>query len=229
MRLLVDSAVNDKIKGLILAGVLFEDVEVSNLDDKSVASVIDGLKKLCLSRFSNADFFISSKFLARYRSFFRDILKKDLVNVKPLNEVYTTMVLSGQSIDEVYPIKKILNYLTGATGYPIFGFNVNSFNGDLVIRYSKIGEAFHSALSGRLIELNGKEVVLAAEKKLLFLYPYDISVEADLKDGVSKLLILACGVPGVSGLNLLWALKYSVGVLSKVLSGKPHLLLQEVL
>ncbi|MHA1836274.1 MAG: phenylalanine--tRNA ligase beta subunit-related protein [Candidatus Odinarchaeia archaeon] len=224
---MVDSHVANKFNGLIIAAATVKGLSQSRLNSDSFSKILKRLNDICFSRFNSADNFVSSKILTRYRAFFRDVLKLDLVNIKPKNEIFGTLMLSEEKINFENPMVGLFKYLSGATGYPVFGLDASVIKGDLNLRFAHEGESFKGVNKSELEELEDYKLVLTDSDKIILLYPYELADEVKITDNTRDILVLVCGVPGILGLNLLWALKLSVNVLTDVFNGVPEIILQE--
>jgi len=71
-----------------------------------------------------------------------------------------------------------------------------------------------------VIRLSGKEIVVCDEEGILSEYAYRDSQKANVTETTKNVLLLVFGVPGLSGLELLWALKVATKFLLKFVGGK---------
>jgi DNA/RNA-binding domain of Phe-tRNA-synthetase-like protein len=227
MQLILSKAISDKIRGLTVSLAKINRISY-RYDKDNFNNVILKLGNLCKERFKSADKLISSKIINRYHSFFRDTLKLNLAEIKPKNEISGTLILSDEEIKFDNPIEGLTSYLSGATGYPIFIFDADLIKGNLNLRYAKKGEKFKNEGSKKEEILEGKEVVISDNEKIILKYPYMLSREIRVNEKSKNILILICGIPGIVGLNLLWALKLSVKLILEIFTGDPHLILQEL-
>lgn len=228
MRLIVNQELNKKIKGLTVASAIIDGFSQGKLDRSELVKAEEKLKKILNTRFKNPDELIVSETILRYQSFFRDVLKLDLIDIKPLNEVFGTLILSGQRMDYNNPLQDLINLISGAAGFPVFTFDGDKIQGEINFKYAVKGDRFESdTIKGERI-LEEKDIIFSDDRKVFFLYPYAVSNEVKVNEKTGKIIVSVCGVPGVSGLDLLWALKLTVKLLTKIFNGKAKPIFQEI-
>ncbi|MHA1410826.1 MAG: B3/B4 domain-containing protein [Candidatus Odinarchaeia archaeon] len=229
MRIIITKELSKKIRGLITSLSYIRNISQKNIDENKFNDIVNELKNLCKTRFNTPDSLISSKIVSRYHSFFRDILKLNLAETKPKNEVFGTLMLSSDNIKYSNYVDGLIYYLSGATGYPIFGFDADSIRGDLLIRYSTGNEKFIREDNGDIELLDEDQIIISDSEKVIMKYPYIQSKDVKITEKTKNILLMVCGVPGIVGLNLLWALKLSTKLINELFSGKPSLILQEIM
>ncbi|WEU40134.1 MAG: hypothetical protein OdinLCB4_006595 [Candidatus Odinarchaeum yellowstonii] len=226
MRLIIDQVLNERVKGLTVASAIIEDVNIKPVDEKTLQSIELKLKNIASIKFKDPDSLIKSEDIIRYQTFFRDVLKLNLIDVKPANQVYGSALFTGLRIDVNQLPSSLVNYITGAVGLPIFIFDKDKIEGDIILRYASGGEFFNSDIGGRSLE--EKDIVFYDNAKPFFLYPYAVSKTVQVDSNTKNILISVCGVPGVSGIDLLWSLKLAVKIFNKIFKGKAKPLFQEI-
>ncbi len=225
MRLIVDRTLNERVKGLTVASAIIEAVNIKPVDAKILEDFELKLKNIALIKFKDPDTLIRSEDIIRYQTFFRDVLKLNLIDVKPANEVYGSALFTGLKINADKLPSSLVNYITGAVGLPVFIFDKDKIEGDIILKYAESGEIFPSELGDKSLE--EKDIVFYDNSKPFFLYPYAVSKTVQVDSDTKNILVSVCGVPGVSGIDLLWALKLTVKLFNKIFKGKAKPLFQE--
>ncbi len=225
MRLIIDPVLNERVKGLTVASAIIEDVNIKPVDEKILQNIELKLKNIASIKFKDPDTLIRSEDIIRYQTFFRDILKLNLIDVKPGNEVYGSSLFTGLKIEGDKLPSSLVNYITGAVGLPVFIFDKDKIDGDIILKYANGGEFFPADIGDKSLE--EKDIVFYDSIKPFFLYPYAVSKTVQVDLNTKNILVSVCGVPGVSGIDLLWALKLTVKLLNKLFKGKANPLFQE--
>ncbi|MEM2109684.1 MAG: phenylalanine--tRNA ligase beta subunit-related protein [Candidatus Odinarchaeota archaeon] len=226
MRLILDKTLDEKVKGITVASALIEGVTIRQVDEKILAGIEGKLKDIASLRFKDPDTLITSETIVRYQAFFRDVLKLNLINIKPANEVYGSAIFTGLRIESGKLPASLVNYISGAVGLPVFIFDKDKLDGDIILKYASGGEFFNSDTIGD-ITLEEKDIIFQDDKKPFFLYPYAASKNVQVDSESKNVFISVCGVPGVSGIDLLWSLKLTVKIFNKIFKGKAKPVFQE--
>jgi len=83
------------------------------------------------------------------------------------------------------------------TGIALAAFDEGKLTGNLLMRFAKKGEKFLGIGMEKPMELEGVEVVISDEEKLVAIYPYRDADCSKVSDETRDILLLMCGVPGI--------------------------------
>lgn len=153
-----------------------------------------------------------------YRDFFWRI-GIDPTKTRPSSEALMRRILKGRSIPRINNVVDSGNLASVVTLVPIGLYDVSKIEGHLSIRMAREGERFEPIGSGEE-ELTGKEIVLADERKVIHLYPHRDSERTKIDKNTRKVLVIACGVPGVESNLLMRAASLTLELIAKFAGGK---------
>jgi DNA/RNA-binding domain of Phe-tRNA-synthetase-like protein len=85
------------------------------------------------------------------------------------------------------------------------------------------GERFLGIGMSEPMELNGGEIIVSDQEKLVAVYPYRDAEKSKVSGATRKVLILVCGVPGIDEKLLVDAGKVALDVVTKFCGGQGKL------
>jgi DNA/RNA-binding domain of Phe-tRNA-synthetase-like protein len=109
------------------------------------------------------------------------------------------------------------------TEVALAAFNRDELRGGLLMRTAESGERFHGIGMKEPMDLNGREVVISDEEKLVAIYPYRDADRSKVSATTKNLLILVCGVPGINEKILNEAGKVALELVTKFCGGEGRL------
>ena len=109
------------------------------------------------------------------------------------------------------------------TEIALAAFNRDELKGSLLMRAAEKGERFLGIGMSEPMELNGGEVVISDEEKLVAVYPYRDAERSKVSETTRRLLILVCGVPGVDEQLLLEAGRVALDLVPRFCGGEARL------
>jgi DNA/RNA-binding domain of Phe-tRNA-synthetase-like protein len=164
----------------------------------------------------------SLKDVAIFRSY-RDFFWKvgiDPTKIRPAAEALVRRVLAGKPIPMINNVVDSYNLASIKTEVALAAFNRDELKGRLLMRAANKGEQFHGIGMTEPMELNGKEVVIVDQEKLVAVYPYRDADRSKVSTAARNLLILVCGVPGVDEKTLNNAGQVALEFVTKFCGGK---------
>ncbi len=155
-----------------------------------------------------------------YRDFFWRV-GIDPTKVRPASEALLRRVLRGGSIPRINTLVDAYNLASMDTHVSLAAFDLSTLNGDLLMRPAVDGEAFHGIGMPSPIALQGKEVVVEDSEGLIAVYPYRDADRTKVTTDTRDVVIMVCGVPGISGRDLEEAEKACTRLIHKFCGGAP--------
>ncbi len=152
-----------------------------------------------------------------YRDFFWRI-GIDPTKTRPSSEALLRRVLRRKQIPSINNVVDSGNLASMITLVPIGLYDLSKIEGKLLIRMSRKGEEFQP-IGSEEEELTGKELVLADERKVIHLYPHRDSEKTKIYENTRKILVVACGVPGVDLKLLMRAVNLTLEFITKFAGG----------
>jgi len=163
----------------------------------------------------------SVKDVAIFRSY-RDFFWKigiDPTKIRPAAEALVRRILAGKPLPTINNVVDSYNLASIQTEVALAAFNREQLKKNLLMRIARGGERFEGIGMNQPMELNGKEIVIADEEKLIAVYPYRDADRSKVTDGAKNLLILVCGVPGINEDVLARAGKVALELITRFCGG----------
>lgn len=154
-----------------------------------------------------------------YRDFFWKV-GIDPTKVRPAAEALIRRILGGKSIPNINNVVDAYNLASIKTGIALAAFDKDKIQGNLIMRFARKGEKFLGIGMDKPKELQGGEIVVSDDVKLLAIYPYRDADESKLNEKTRNILLMICGVPGISKENLITAKNIAVEYVTKFCGGK---------
>ncbi|MBS7251764.1 MAG: hypothetical protein KIH08_14420 [Candidatus Freyarchaeota archaeon] len=147
--------------------------------------------------------------MRKYRDFFWRI-GIDPTKIRPASEALIRRVLQGKALPKINSAVDSYNLASMISGVPLAAFDMDTIVGKLCMRFSRRGELFFGIGMEGPKSLSGGEIVVSDEDKLVAIYPYRDSEDTKITLKTEKIIVMACGVPGISDNDLDKALGYAV-------------------
>ncbi len=135
--------------------------------------------------------------LRAYRDFFWRV-GIDPTKVRPAAEALIRRILGGKSIPSINNIVDAYNLASIKTEIALAAFDGDKIQGNLIMRFARKGEKFLGIGMEEPKELQGVETVVLDDMKLVAIYPYRDADESKLNEKTRNVLLMVCGVPGIS-------------------------------
>ncbi|HIE19162.1 TPA: hypothetical protein EYP75_05490 [Candidatus Bathyarchaeota archaeon] len=156
--------------------------------------------------------------LRAYRDFFWK-LGVDPTKTRPAAEALIRRLLRGKPLPLINTLVDAYNLASIKTEIAIAAFDSDRIRGKLMMRYADMGEEFLGIGMKKPLRLNGREIVISDEEKLLAIYPYRDAEDTKVTEATRNLLLLFCGVPGIPMQKLLEAKDVTLKFVTKFCGG----------
>lgn len=157
--------------------------------------------------------------LRAYRDFFWK-MGIDPTKVRPAAEALMRRILGGRPIPSINNIVDAYNLASVKTGIALAAFDRDLLKGRLLMRQAVRGERFLGIGMQKSIELEGREVVIAAGDELVAIYPYRDAERTKVSSSTKNVLLLICGVPGIKWDELAKAGEVTLDYITSFCGGK---------
>jgi len=132
-----------------------------------------------------------------YRNFFWKI-GVDPTKNRPAAEALIRRILRGENLPCINTLVDAYNLASIKTEIALAAFDTDKLTGNLLMRVAKTGEEFMGIGMNRPMVLQGGEVVVSDEEKLVAIYPHRDADDTKVTEKTKNVLLLVCGVPGIS-------------------------------
>jgi len=156
--------------------------------------------------------------LRAYRDFFWK-LGVDPTKTRPAAEALIRRLLRGKPLPRINTLVDAYNLASIKTEIAIAAFDSDKIRGELTMRYADMGEEFLGIGMKAPLRLNGREIVISDEEKLLAVYPYRDAEDTKVTEATRNVLLLFCGVPGIPTQKLLKAKDVTLKFVTKFCGG----------
>ena len=156
--------------------------------------------------------------LRAYRDFFWK-LGVDPTKTRPAAEALIRRLLRGKPLPRINTLVDAYNLASIKTEIAIAAFDSDKIRGELTMRYAEMGEEFLGIGMKTPLRLNGREIVVSDEEKLLAVYPYRDAEDTKVTEATRNVLLLFCGVPGIPMQKLLEAKDVTLKFVTKFCGG----------
>jgi DNA/RNA-binding domain of Phe-tRNA-synthetase-like protein len=222
----IEIKAGEKLKDIQVVGSILQDVNNSLSTSEEFESFKISLFNRLKRKYKNSEEILKDERVRMYRDFYWKTLQLDPTKVRPANEALLRRVVFGEGLPRINTITDICNAAILYTMIPMSVYDLDLIKGEkLIIRSSKEGELFLGIGMSEAIKLTGKEIVICDEEGILSEYAYRDSQKANVTETTKNVLLLVFGVPGLSGFELLWALKITTKFLLKFVGGRYEFIL----
>jgi len=132
-----------------------------------------------------------------YRDFFWRVGIDPTKNC-PAAEALIRRILRDNLIPNINTIVDAYNLASIKTEIALAAFDIQELQGNLVMRFARRGEKFLGIGMERPIDLEGGEVVISDDQKLVAIYPHRDADRSKVTEKTRNILLLVCGVPGIT-------------------------------
>jgi len=115
------------------------------------------------------------------------------------------------------------NLASVKTEIALAAFDVDKLRGKLLMRTAQNGEEFIGIGMSKPMILQGDEIVISDEQKLLAIYPHRDAEDTKVTEQTKNILLLICGVPGISEELLRNAAYVAIELITRFCGGKGEL------
>jgi len=156
--------------------------------------------------------------LRAYRDFFWK-LGVDPTKTRPAAEALIRRLLRGRNLPRINTLVDAYNLASIKTEIAIAAFDFDKIRGELEMRYAEPKEEFLGIGMKTPLQLNGREIVISDEEKLVAVYPYRDAEDTKVTEATRSVLLLFCGVPGISTKKLSEAKNVTLDFVTKFCGG----------
>ncbi len=155
-----------------------------------------------------------------YRDFYWHYLKIDPTKTRPASEALIRRILRGKPFPRINPIVDIGNIISIKTRICVGLYDIDKLTSkQLVLRKARKGEVFHP-IGGKPKELDESKIVLAEDSRILHIFPHRDSILTAIDDKTKNVLLVTCGVPGISKRQVVNALDLLKETLYTLMGGE---------
>jgi DNA/RNA-binding domain of Phe-tRNA-synthetase-like protein len=216
----IESTLKGRFPGLQVVVGHVEGVRVGNSGTE-----LQEFKEEVLREVKNKYNLESLKDIAVFRAY-RDFFWRvgiDPTKIRPAAEALIRRILAGKSIPIINNVVDSYNLASIKTEVALAAFNRDELKGTLLMRAALKGERFLGIGMSEPMELNGGEIVISDQEKLVAVYPYRDAEKSKVSGTTRNLLILVCGVPGIDEKLLVDAGKVALDVVTRFCGGEGKL------
>ncbi len=153
-----------------------------------------------------------------YRDFFWRV-GIDPTKIRPASEALIRRILRGNSLPNINTFVDAYNLASISTAIPFGAFDLDKMQGELTMREALKGEKFLGIGMENCINLSGGEVVIQDEEQLIAIYPYRDADYSKVSLSTRNVLLMVCGVPGITSEVLLKAESIGIDYVTKFNQG----------
>lgn len=154
-----------------------------------------------------------------YRDFFWRV-GIDPTKNRPAAEALIRRVLGGKAIPCINTLVDAYNLASISTEIALAAFDSDKLKGALLMRFATKGEEFLGIGMKEPMLLWGGEVVISDAEKLVAIYPHRDAENTKVTEKTRNVLLLICGVPGISEERLSQAARVAVEYVTKFCGGE---------
>jgi len=154
-----------------------------------------------------------------YRDFFWNA-GIDPTKIRPAAEALVRRILAGKPIPLINNVVDSYNLASIKTEVALAAFNRDELKGGLLMRTGKSGEQFLGIGMNEVMQLEGREIVICDEEKLVAVYPYRDADKSKVSSGTKNVMLLVCGVPGIDEEILSGAGRVALELVTKFCGGE---------
>jgi DNA/RNA-binding domain of Phe-tRNA-synthetase-like protein len=144
----------------------------------------------------------------------------DPTKTRPSGEALVRRILSGKVLPKINTLVDAYNLASAKTGIAIGAFDLAKVGGELLLRFAIAGEEFKGIGMQEAEILEGNEPVVSDGEKLIAIYPYRDSDETKVTEATKDVLLLICGVPGISEEQLRKTAELTVRFITRFCGGQ---------
>jgi DNA/RNA-binding domain of Phe-tRNA-synthetase-like protein len=189
-------------------GLRVVELEINNLTVKKLDPRLEEFKKQkqreIREKIKSLDEVKNIPIFRAYRDFYWKV-GIDPTKTRPAGEALIRRILGGRDLPSINTLVDSYNIASAESFVAIAAFDLSSVSKDkLLMRKAFPGESFLGIGMDSSIDLSGVEVVIEDEgsKNLIAVYPYRDSEGSKVIESTHDVLLMMCGVPGISDVDL---------------------------
>ncbi len=194
----ISSDIKAKFENLYLGAALIRNVNSMNYCSE-LLSEIKRVENWVRNNF-NLKTLKDMPIIRAYRDFYWRV-KIDPTKQRPSAEALIRRILRGKGLPRINCAVDVYNIVSILTQISIGAYDYNKIVEPIILRWSKEGEEFWGI--GDKKRRITKQPVIADREKIINLYPHRDSELTKITNETKNILIITCGVPGISRKNLI--------------------------
>jgi len=131
-----------------------------------------------------------------YRDFFWKV-GIDPTKIRPAAEALIRRILGGKAIPHINTSVDAYNLASIKTEIALATFDADKLKGNLLMRFAEKGEEFLGIGMEKPMLLQGIEIVVSDDEKLVAVYPHRDADSTKITEETKNVTLLVCGVPGI--------------------------------
>lgn len=140
----------------------------------------------------------SNPVIQALRQFYWKKLKVDPTKTRPSSEALVRRVLQKKALPKISPFVDAYNWASAATLIPMGAYDLEKVKTPLELRFSQEGESFIPIGKSEKILKQGILVLADTAGKIISQFPYRDSQNSKITPETRSVLLIACGVDGIS-------------------------------
>jgi len=218
MALSIDSEVKARFPDLQVLTSLIKNVSVKGADPQLEAFKVEIIREIRNSH--NIESLKDEPVLRAYRGFFWKI-KVDPTKNRPAAEALIRRIVGGNPLPRINTLVDAYNLASIKKNVAIAAFDADKLRGNLRMSYAVKGETFLGIGMDKPILLQGGEIITSDDEKMVAIYPYRDAEESKVTEATRNVLLLFCGVPGISSDKLYEAMMMAHEFITRFCGGTP--------
>ena len=154
-----------------------------------------------------------------YRDFFWRI-GVDPTKNRPAAEALIRRILRGENLPRINTLVDAYNLASIKTEIALAAFDADELKGNLLMRLAETGAEFMGIGMSKPMILQGNEVVISDEEKLVAVYPHRDAEDMKVTELTRNALLLICGVLGISEKSLRNAAHMTIEFITRFCGGE---------
>jgi DNA/RNA-binding domain of Phe-tRNA-synthetase-like protein len=154
-----------------------------------------------------------------YRDFFWKI-GIDPTKNRPAAEALIRRILAGKPLPSINTLVDAYDLASIKSEVALAAFDIYKLKDKLRMRFALKGETFLGIGMDKPMSLNGGEVVVSDSERLVALYPHRDADFSKVTEETNNVVMLVCGVPGISLEILLKARQVAVEYIARFCDGR---------
>jgi len=142
---------------------------------------------------------------------------------RPAAEALIRRVLGGKAIPNINTLVDAYNLASIKTEIALAAFDADKLKGDLLMRFAIGGEKFLGIGMNKPMVLQGGEIVVSDDEKLVAVYPHRDADSTKITMKTKNVLLLVCGAPSIGEENLLEAAQVALEYITRFCDGEERI------
>jgi len=198
---------NNLLKNNIQISIAAMEITDFNIisDDYDLDQIISDVKSELKSKYTINNI-KEDPIIAKYRKFYWNQLNLDPTKIRPSSEALIRRILKNQKIPKISSFVDSYNWASAASLIPMGAYDIETFEYPIIIRLTRENEKFTPI--GKEVKILPPNILVISDKneRILSQYPYRDSKLTMVTKNSRNIILIACGVPGISKNQLLFAL-----------------------